>query len=140
MDNIVVSWTFAVAAQILEETITTSLSAVLTNAEKSIQSPPSPNKQKTGHLQRPTSIVGRSNLKASHEQIPEDAKVVLDSLQPAVVTSPTRDTSGTSSYDHEELAARRADLILIQRRALEKLGSRCHWSCGLAALRKSLSE
>jgi hypothetical protein len=31
-------------------------------------------------------------------------------------------------------------LILIQRRALEKLGSRCHWSCGLAALRKSLSE
>ena len=140
MDNIVVSWTFAVAAQILEETITTSLSAVLTNAEKSIQSPPSPNKQKTGHLQRPTSIVGRSNLKASHEQIPEDAKVALDSLQQAVVTRTTRDTSGTSSYDHEELAARRADLILIQRRALEKLGSRCHWSCGLAALRKSLSE
>lgn len=124
----------------LEETTTTSLSAVLSNAEKSIQSPPSPSRQKTGHLPRPGAIPGRNNLKASHEQIPEDAKVVFDNLQSAAAPSLAIDTSGASSYNHEELAARRADLILIQRRVLEKLGSRCRWSCGLAALRKSLSE
>ncbi len=140
IDNIVLSWTFAVVAQILEETTTLSLSAVLSNAEKSIQSPPSPNKQKTGHPQRSSSILSRSNLQSSHEQIPEDANVVFDSLRSAPTPSLAIDTSRASSYDYEELAARRADLILIQRRALEKLASRCHWSCGLAALRKSLSE
>jgi len=140
IDNLVLSWTFAVAAQILEETTTTSLTAILSNAEKSIQLSPSPSKQKTGHQQRPSAILGQNNLTASHEQIPEDAKVVLDSLRPAAVSSLAIDTSGSSSYDHEELAARRADLILIQRRVLDKLGDRCHWSCGLVALRKSLSK
>ena len=140
IDNIVLSWTFAVVAQMLEETTTLSLSAVLANAEKSIQSPPSPSKQKTGHPQRSSSILGRNHLQTSHEQIPEDARVVFDSLRPATTPSLAIDTSRASSYDHEELAARRADLILIQRRALEKLANRCLWSCGLAALRKSLSE
>ena len=140
VDNIVLSWAFAVVAQILQETTTTSLLAVLSSTEKSIQSPPSPSKQKTGHPQRPSSIVGRSNLKAPYEQIPEDAKVVFDSLRPEALSSPLVDTPGAPSYDYEELAARRADLILIQRRGLEKLGGRCYWSCGLAALRKSLPE
>lgn len=124
----------------LEETTTISLSVILSNTEKSIQSPPSPNKQKTRHPQRSSSILGRSNLKPSHEQIPEDSKIVFDSLRSAAVSSLATDTSVVSSYDHEELAARRADLILIQRRVLEKLGSRCQWSCGLIALRKSLSQ
>lgn len=138
IEEIALSWTYAVAAQMLDETSTESLAAALRQVNKSIQTPSSPSKQKPPHPKRTSSLGGSSTLSTPYEQVPEDAQVIFDSLRHGTPTSPTA-AAGAAGYEFEELVARRADLILLQRRTLEKLGQHREWFVGIPALRRGIA-
>lgn len=137
IEEIALSWTYAVAAQMLDETTTQSLTAALAKMNKGSQSQSSPNKPKTGHSKHTSSRGGGGALAAPYEQVPEDAQVIFETLRHGTVTSPNA-AAGASGIEFEELAARRADLVLLQRRTLEKLGFQREWFVGIHALRKGV--
>lgn len=138
IEEIALSWTYAVAAQMLEETATDSLTAALKQMNKLAQAPSSPSNQKLPPPKRTSSLAVSGTLSAPYEQVPEDAQVIFDSLRHGKPTSPTA-AAGASGYEFEELAARRADLILLQRRTLEKLGQRRDWFVGIPALPRGIA-
>ena len=139
IDEIACAWTYAVAEQILDETVTDSFTAALKQSNKVLKPPPSPSKQKSGHSHRIGTGGGTSALRPPYEQVPEDAQVTFDRLTQGGLASPSTTATEATGYEFEELAARRADLILLQRRTLEKLGQTCNWFAGIAALRKGIT-
>ncbi|KAI1000220.1 hypothetical protein K3495_g7978 [Podosphaera aphanis] len=137
-DNIVSSFTFAVAQQILAQTATKSLpippsistphnTLVRPDKQDLISSVPSP--KLAVHPTRSSSLADRSNprkLKRNHTY-PSGRRASV----------PERGGTTTPSFlkmGLEEFAAQRAHLYLLSRSVLQRIGAQCEWSVGWSEL------
>jgi trafficking protein particle complex subunit 10 len=132
--NIIASWTYAVAAQILDETSASTLTSQIETLGSSFESFTSSSKPKPlGHPPRSSSLSGRS-IEAPYENIPENARVIFESLKS--VGSPTEAAGPLHQAPLEELAGHRAELYILQRQVLERLAVRIKWPVGWIALQR----
>ncbi|KAF2397090.1 hypothetical protein EJ06DRAFT_551146 [Trichodelitschia bisporula] len=111
IDNLVSSWTYAVAQQLLEETTTRTVSAVARRQPVDPSHPP-----------RSSSL--SQNLSKNESQ------AIFDRLAQAALASDSRMLSRDRASDLETLAGRRAELGLLQRRVLERVGQVRGWEVG----------
>ncbi|KAF2491824.1 hypothetical protein BU16DRAFT_565520 [Lophium mytilinum] len=151
VDNLVSSWTFAVAQQILDETATSSLPVskfrgdatsgssgkMLSyggRAEELKANVPEP--KTMIHPSRSSSLSHRrtSNADPPYAHIPPSGQVVFDhgrfEERPPPISQPTVVPMKSGIHD---LAGNRARLYIVQRRILEHIGQNCGWAVGWAA-------
>ncbi|KAF1961105.1 hypothetical protein CC80DRAFT_436652 [Byssothecium circinans] len=156
IDNIVRSWTFAALEQVLRETATASLpftkfiggegtrssSKILpfgtsgkeqkmaVAEQKSMIHPTRSSSLHTGHGGRP-----KSTIEPPYAQHTTSAQVVFENGQYRETPPPSQDSSlPQPKSGQQELAAARAQLLVVQRRVLEYVGKSLGWSIGWAAV------
>jgi trafficking protein particle complex subunit 10 len=151
IDNLVSSWTYSVAAQILSETSTHTLpislsrkgdesnsgSKLRTPGNNLVESKVVITEPKTIiHPARSSSLVHRRASQPSlqdppYATVPGSGQVVYDHGNFRAPDLPGQDTQLSKVVDGlKELAAHRANLYLVQRRALEHLGAFQQWFIG----------
>ena len=139
IEDLISSWTFTTSEQILVKTNVSSLSEQLQLlAQNALRSPPlsrpgsssekalvSPPLLSPGLPPRTNSLLGRSSISASprQEMFPEQHPY-----------PPNLPAQGHWLYGMQLLAAQRAELCLLARRALTNLGLRLGWKTGWAAI------
>lgn len=138
LDNFIASWTAAIVDQTLAETTSTTLSAGQNN-----RGPPSPLKtprtRTTGgdHLSAgdSKSHPGRSNSLSNRPvSLVEPSTAQLSDWPKSPSGDTTRQGDQPVRFGLVELAGHRAELYLLERRILEKLGSKRQWHVGWAAV------
>ena len=153
IDNIVSSWTFSVAEQILGDTGTPALPIskfnkdATTGSSGKMRSFGNRSEELKINVPEPKTMIhpARSSSLSNHRrtslaeppyaQTPAAAQVVFDHNRlddrPATRQS---DPPQPSKTGMEDLAAHRANLYLLQRRVLEHIGKCCGWLIGWAAI------
>lgn len=123
IDNIVASWVYAAAQQILDETQSSYLS----------QATPAEPLFSTMLKEKSSAYPTRgSSLGSKHDQPVDDAQALFDSLKAR--KSPTDRTVQPNS-GREYLAAERAKLLLLQRQIIQDLSRRLGFSVGWPGVR-----
>jgi hypothetical protein len=158
VDNAVRSWTFAALEQILGETSTSSLPFTKyvggTNTGSSSKMLPFGNsaKEQKVSLSEPKSMIhptrssslsvsgGRSNsADPPYAQPASSSQVVFDNGQYHDRPAPTHDSAiPQAKTGVQELAAARAQLLVVQRRIFEHVGKALGWTIGWAAVLQTL--
>ncbi|QDS76747.1 hypothetical protein FKW77_001464 [Venturia effusa] len=128
IDNIVSSWAFAIADQVLESTNSASLSSSVQN--QIFQGPP----QKLHFLAEKTSRPARNSSLALKQSMPHNAISILDRVGEKVLSNSLSAQSEARSSDLENLAGNRADLFMLQRQILERSAASQAWLIGLSKL------
>ncbi|KAK7514898.1 TMEM1 family protein-like protein [Phyllosticta citriasiana] len=149
IDNFISSWSYAVAQQVLNDTITSALPES-SGGVKSTSRPGSssnrltpkndlkvavPDQNRTLHPKRSSSLLDR---RTSVQELPQirQGKVVFEHGKSNNTSgAKTGQGSGrTQKSGQLELAAHRAELYLIQRRILERIGKKLEWFLGWASV------
>ena len=139
IEDLVSSWTFTTSEQVLIKTNVASLSEQLQSlVQNTIRSPPlsrpgsssenalvSPPVLSPGLPPRTSSLLGRSVSSASPRQ---------ENFSENLVYPPKIPTQGQSLNGMQHLAAQRAELCVVGRRALASLGLRLGWKTGWAVV------
>jgi hypothetical protein len=126
IDNIVASWGYAVAQQILDETQSSYLS----------QAMPAKSLFSSMMKEKPSAYPSRgSSLGSKHDQPVDDAQALFDSLKAR--NSPTDRTLVQPKSGIDQLAAERAKLMLLQRQIIQDLSHRLGFSVGWPGVRDS---
>lgn len=146
IENLLASWIYSVSQCVLKKTFVQSLFDRLQPLLRQLK--PTPDGEE-GSYDSPvlsTNIIQRENLPSRTSSLPSGAGTASRSSSPEngpSVTSlnPSRLLPSASSHTGiQELAAQRADLSLLSRRALSSLGLRVGgWSSGWADLASELS-
>ncbi|KAK5015312.1 hypothetical protein LTR60_002935, partial [Cryomyces antarcticus] len=158
IDNMVSSWVYSVAQQVLDETATRTL-PVSMHADKSETSLPSnlsslcsdrgggqhglvPASEAMPHPARTSSLRdNHSGFDGSFLSLPIPGRMVFEYDRTVDTSAVHKDGTFSSSRSGiSDLAARRAELIVLQRRALESVGKGCRYLVGWAAIRKPKGE
>ena len=157
VDNAVRSWSFAALEQILRETSTSSLPFTkyvggmdTGSSSKMLPFGNSAKEQKISvsepksmiHPTRSSSLnMGRSNsADPPYAQPVSTSQVVFDNGQYQDRPAPTQDSSiPQAKTGVQELAAARAQLLVVQRRVFEYVGKSFGWTIGWAAVLASLN-
>jgi hypothetical protein len=157
VDNIVRSWTFAALEQILRETSTSSLpftrylhnqstgssgKSLLFGGQGKEQKLRVAEQKSMIHPSRSSSLSRvRSAGDPPYAQPTASGQVVFENGKYHDRPAPTQDNSMQQTKNGlQELAGRRAQLIAIQRRLLEHIGTALGWNIGWAAILSSLSN
>jgi hypothetical protein len=157
IDNLVRSWTFAALEQILKETATSSLpftrhlkDAVSNSSGKSLPFGGKSKEQKS-RLSEPKSMIHPSrssslgNTRPSTEplyaQPTTTGQVVFENGQYNDRPAPNQEGALSQTKNGmQELSGTRAQLVVVQRRALEQVGKSLSWSIGWATVLPSLTQ
>ncbi|KAK7539875.1 uncharacterized protein J3D65DRAFT_301218 [Phyllosticta citribraziliensis] len=148
-DNFISSWSYAVAQQVLNDTITSALPES-SGGSKSASRPGSssnrlapkndlkvavPDQNRTLHPKRSSSLLDR---RTSVQELPQirQGQVVFEHGKSNSTNSAKTDLGSgrTQKSGQLELAAHRAELYLIQRRILERIGKKLNWLLGWASV------
>lgn len=136
IDNIVSSWAFAIADQILQSTNSSSLLIV---QDQTLQEQPRKS-QFTGEKGfRPSRSSSLAHKKSAPHVVPNPVSI-LDQVGEKVLSKSRSDQSASQSSDLETLAGNRADLFMLQRQILERLANTRGWLIGLSKLRTEISS
>lgn len=133
IDNIVSSWAFAIADQILESTKSSSLSSVQEQISQD-------NPEKSQFLGEKGSRPARSSSLAHKKAAPQNPVSILDRVGEKVLSNSLSEQSMSQASDLETLAGSRADLFMLQRQILERLAASRTWLIGLSKLRAETSS
>ena len=132
IDNIVASFTFAVADQILETTKVAELANIASTPRQ---------RHDLDRVQHPER---RSSLPVQPEPAPkpEDPMAMLRQLElrSAMYRHPEEEFYSIQVSELESLAGHRADLLLLQRQLAEKIAAKQGWTAGVARLRGDIAE
>ncbi|TLD31774.1 TMEM1 family protein-like protein [Venturia nashicola] len=133
IDNIVTSWAFAVADQVLESTNSSSLSS----ARDRIFHDRSGNSQSlAGKGSGPAGESASTHKKA----VPQNPGSILDRVGEKILSNSLSEQHASQATDLETLAGNRADLFMLQRQILERLAASQNWLIGLSRLRAGTSS
>lgn len=125
VDNMILSWTYGVALQVLSQTSTPSLTI-----PDSTKTPPE-NGRLGDALDRggemPPDITLKHNLFGQERPSSQKSNEISSPQLWQKSRSPVR--SGTQRYGSEKFASCRAELILLARKVLEELGRARGWHC-----------
>ncbi|KAE9984706.1 hypothetical protein EG327_004917 [Venturia inaequalis] len=133
IDNIVSSWAFAIADQILESTNSSSLLSV---QDQTFQEHP----EKSRFLAEKGSRPARRSSLAHKKTAPQNPVAILDRVGEKVLSKPLSEHPVSQATDLETLAGHRADLFMLQRQILERLAASKTWLIGLRKLRDQTSS
>ncbi|KAK8226906.1 TMEM1 family protein-like protein [Phyllosticta capitalensis] len=148
IDNFISSWSYAVAQQVLNDTVSSALPESQGGANASSRPGSSsnrlapkndlkvavPDQNRTLHPKRSSSLLDR---RTSVQELPSirQGQVVYDHGKSNSTSSAKTDQGArTQKSGQLELAAHRAELYLIQRRILERIGKKLDWLLGWASV------
>jgi hypothetical protein len=135
VDNIVASWAFGVAEQILDETNVAALPKTSLDSQSSIASVGEVSSDKSFHPARSSSLSHRPNPGTNSSKLEDTTLAVLAKLgQKSLTETPSEPTPPTKISDIESLAGHRAELYLLQRQIMERTAETKGWSIGLSSL------
>jgi hypothetical protein len=157
MDNLVRSWTFAALEQILRETSTSSLpftryfqDGASGSSGKSLSFGGQSKEQKLRvseqksmiHPSRSSSLNhGRSSADPPYALTTVSGQVVFENGQYTDRPPPNQESTLPQTKNGlQELAGRRAQLVVVQRRLLESVGRSLGWNIGWAAVLPSVGQ
>jgi hypothetical protein len=136
IDNIVASWAFGVAEQILDETNVSSLPKPSLDSPNSIANSEQLNNDKSFHPARSSSLSHRPNKGITPSKLEDTTLAVFAKLgQRGPADYPSEPTPAAKISDIESLAGYRAELYLLQRQIMERSAEANGWSIGLSKLR-----
>ncbi|KAJ9137206.1 Trafficking protein particle complex subunit 10, partial [Coniochaeta hoffmannii] len=133
IDNIVASFAFSVAQQILAQTSTKALPippSILVPTDGQEPKAAIPEPKTMMHPARSTSL----NVRPTGVRAPSSPNIFPGSARGGVVPDADQPNGGFLKAGLEELAARRAELYALSRNTLEESGKRRGWSDGWASV------
>jgi hypothetical protein len=141
IDNIVASWAFGVAEQILDETNVAALPKTSLEPHSSTPNVGEASLDKMFHPARSSSLSHRPNPATNPSKLEDTTLAVFAKLgQRGLVEPPSEPTPPVKISDIESLAGHRAELYLLQRQIMERTAEAKGWSIGLSSLRTIVSD
>jgi hypothetical protein len=139
VDNIVASWAFGVAEQILDETNVSSLPKPELGPQAHTNANSLKAAEKPFHPARSSSLSHRAKTGKSSARTEDADLAIFDKLgQKALVDAQSEPTPPTNITDVESLAGHRAELYILQRQIMERTAVHKDWSMGLSRLQTLL--
>jgi hypothetical protein len=136
IDNIVASWAFGVAEQILDETSVSSLPKPSLDSQNEAASTGQLNNDKSFHPARSSSLSHRPNKGTNTSKLEDTTLAVFAKLgSRGSANNPSEPSPAVKISDIESLAGHRAELYLLQRQIMERSAEANGWSIGLSRLR-----
>jgi len=141
IDNIVASWAFGVAEQILDETNVPTLPKKGLAPQNDMTGPTQDSVDKSFHPARSSSLSHRANTEKSSLQGEETALAILDKVGQKVLANSLSELGlPVNVSDTESLAGHRAELYVLQRQIMERVAEMNGWSAGLNSLRANTTD
>lgn len=141
IDNIVASWAFGVAEQILDETNVASLPKLGLGPQANTSATSPKAAANPYHPARSSSLSHRANTGNSSTKTEDADLAIFDKLgQKALLDSQSEPAPPSKITDVESLSGHRAELYILQRQIMERTAKHNGWSLGLSRLRALLRK
>lgn len=141
IDNIVASWAFGVAEQILDETNVSSLPKAGLAPQVNVNAAHPKSAEKPFHPARSSSLSHRPKIGTGSAKTEDADLAIFDKLgQKVLADAQSEPVPPPTVTDVESLSGHRAELYILQRQIMERVAEHNAWSIGLNRLRALLPE
>ncbi|KAF2432160.1 hypothetical protein EJ08DRAFT_136502 [Tothia fuscella] len=135
IENIVASWAFGVADQILNDTDVKSLPKADLQVHASVSGANEESVDKSFHPARSSSLSHRPKSTNSPSKPEDTALAVFDRIGQKAPTDPAAElVAPIKASDVESLAGHRAELFMLQRQIIERTAELNNWKVGLSGI------